>query len=161
MPQDRILAQSTLALFDEGAALLQNSNEESIAAIVADGTPRLRLRHVDGFSVADILNTQAIFDWGVIGNLSDQLHLLVEQGHTRLLLNLSGIRFMSSYFLATLVSLQRRIAAAQGCLGLFGLEPVIWDMVQICRLELVFDIYADESEAINARRAAADVTRSE
>jgi anti-anti-sigma factor len=161
VPEDRNSSQSTLAVLDEGAAVLENSNEESFASMVAICRPRLRLRLIDGFSVADILNADALFDWGVIRDLSAKLHGLLEQGHTRLLLNLSGIRFMSSDFLATLVALQRRMAAAQGRLGLFGLDPVIWDMVQICRLELVFDIYADESEAVSARLAACDEPRRE
>jgi anti-sigma B factor antagonist len=161
VPKSRNPGQATVALLDEGAARLEDSNQEYVTSDAAGGRPRLRLRLINGFAVVEIVGAQALFDWGVIRHLSDQLHHLVEQGHIQLLLNLTGIRFISSDFLATLVALQRRIAAARGRLGLFGLDPVIWEMVQICRLELVFDIFDDERNALAARHAAGDLARLE
>ena len=72
------------------------------------------------------------------------------------MLNLGGIRLMSGGMLATLVGLHRRVERAQGRLGLFGLDPVLRDMVRICRLERVFEIYPDEQDALSGRLAADD-----
>jgi anti-sigma B factor antagonist len=123
-------------------------------AMAPDGRPRLAVRSLDGLAVVDFVNAEILFDGGAIRELSTQLHRLIEEGHTRLLLNLGGIRLMSGGMLATLVGLQRRVERAQGRLGLFGLDPVLRDMVTICRLERVFEIYPDEPEALSGRLAA-------
>jgi anti-sigma B factor antagonist len=122
-------------------------------SIVPDGLPRLVVRDVDGLAVVDFVNAEVLFEGGAIRELSMQLHHLIEQGHTRLLLNLGGIRLMSGGMLAALLGLHRRVERAQGRLGLFGLDPVLRDTVRICRLERVFDIYADEREALRGRLA--------
>jgi hypothetical protein len=63
---------------------------------------------------------------------------------------------MSSDVLAILAGLHLRVERAQGRLGLFGLDPVLRDMVRICRLERVFDLYTDEGEALSNAKAAGD-----
>jgi anti-anti-sigma factor len=121
-----------------------------------DGLPRLSVRVIDGLAVVDIVNADVLFEEGAIRELSTQLHRLVGEGSTRLLLNFRGVRYMSSDVLATLAGLHRRVERARGRLGLFGLDPVLRDMVRICRLERVFQIYADEREALSGGLAADD-----
>ena len=123
-------------------------------AMAPDGRPRLAVRSLDGLAVVDFVNAEVLFDGGAIRELGTQLHRLIEEGHTRLLLNLGGIRLMSGGMLATLVGLHRRVEGAQGRLGLFGLDPALRDMVRICRLERVFEIYPDEWDALSGRLAA-------
>ncbi len=125
-------------------------------SIVLDGAPHIKVRVVAGFPVVDIVNTDVLFEEGAIRRLSTQLHGLVEEGATRLFLNFGGIRYMSSDVLATLAGLHLRVERAQGRLGLFGLDPVLRDMVRICRLERAFDIYTDEEEALCNGKAASD-----
>ena len=125
-------------------------------AMAPDGRPRLAVRSLDGLAVVDFVNAEVLFDGGTIRELGTQLHRLIEEGHTRLLLNLGGIRLMSGGMLATLVGLHRRAERAQGRLGLFGLDPVLRDMVRICRLERVFEIYPDEQDALSGRLGAND-----
>ncbi len=96
-----------------------------------------------------------------IRELSKQLHRLIEEAHTRLLLNLGDIRHMSGAMLATLVRLHQRVGRVEGRLGLFGLDPVPGDMVRLCRLERVFHIYAGEREVLSGGLAADDRPRPE
>jgi anti-sigma B factor antagonist len=149
-----INALSLSSLDGDATFATGESDGNAPTSMVPDGLPRLVVRDVDGFAVVDFVNAEVLFEGGVIRELSTQLHHLIEQGHTRLLLNLGGIRLMSGGMLATLVGLHRRVERAQGRLGLFGLDAVLRDMVRICRLERVFDIYADESEALSGRSAA-------
>jgi anti-anti-sigma factor len=100
--------------------------------------------------VVDIANAEVLFEEGAIRSLGAQLDRLVGEGHTRLLLNFGGVRQMSSDVLGVLAGLYRRVERAQGRLGLYGLDVVLREMVRICRLERVFDIYADEAEALGA-----------
>ncbi len=140
---------------DKSASLIRGWNGEAPSCLPADEWPRLEVRVVAGISVVDILNAEALFDPGVIRDLSIQLHHLIEEGHTRLLLNLSGVRYMSSDVLGTLAALHRRVAHERGRIGLIGLEPLLREMVRICALEPMFDIYANESEAVRKTLRAA------
>jgi anti-anti-sigma factor len=151
-----INALSLLPLDGHATSATGGSGGTASTSMVPDGLPRLLVRDVDGLAVVDFVNAEVLFEGGAIRELSTQLHYLIEVGHTRLLLNLGGIRLRSGGMLATLVGLHRRVERAQGRLGLFGLDPALRDMVRICRLERVFDIYADEREALSGRLAADD-----
>ena len=145
-----INALSLSSLDGEVTSATGDSDRTASTSMVPDGLPRLNVRVIDGLAVVDIVNADVLFEEGAVRELSTQLHWLVEEGHTRLLLNLGGIRYMSSDVLGILARLHQRVERAQGRLGLCGLDPVIRDMVRICRLEQVFDIYSDEKEALSA-----------
>src|SRR5690348_17256630 len=76
--------------------------------IVPDGLPRLRIRDVDGLAVVGIDNAESLFEEGAIRELSTRLNCLVDEGHTRLVLNFGGVRYMASGVLATLAGLHLR-----------------------------------------------------
>jgi anti-sigma B factor antagonist len=139
---------------DESASSVKVWDGKASSYLPTDEWPRLNVRMVEGRSVVDVLNAEALFDPGVIRDLSIQLHHLIEGGHTRVLLNLSGVRYMSSDVLGTLALLHRRARRQRGRIGLIGLEPLLRDMVRICSLEPIFDIYADENEALHTSAAA-------
>jgi anti-anti-sigma factor len=153
-PEIKALSHSSLD--GEATATTGDWDRAASPSIVRDGLPHLKVRGVAGFKVVDIVNTDVLFEEGAIRELSTQLNCLVEEGCTRLLLNLGGIQYLSSDVLATLAGLHLRVERAQGRLGLCGLDPVLRDMVRICGLERVFDIYADEREVLDGGLAADD-----
>jgi anti-sigma B factor antagonist len=156
-------ASSPAALDGEAASSTGNPDRTAppSALLVPDGPPRLIVRAVAGFSVVDLVNAEILLEEATIRGLSTQLHRLIEEGHTRLLLNFGGVRYMSSAVLATLAGLHRRLERAQARLGLCGLDSVLRDMVRICGLERMFDIYADEREALGVGPVTADRPRLE
>lgn len=66
---------------------------------------------------------------------------------SRVILNLSRMRLVSSMFLGMLVALQKRVAAAKGTLKLCGLNSETRDVFRLSKLDWVFDIYEDEEAA--------------
>jgi anti-sigma B factor antagonist len=108
--------------------------------------PSLRVQSVHGVAIVEFVNAQNLYEDAVIRELGTQLRALVEQGNTRLLLNLAGSRSMSSDLLGMLASLQRRLEKANGRLGLCGLDPALRDMIRICRLDRFFEILPDAAE---------------
>jgi anti-anti-sigma factor len=112
--------------------------------------PALRVRAVDGTAVVDIINAEPLFAEEDISHLADQLRRLAEDGHSRLVLNFRQVHTMSSDVLAMLAALHRRLEKSQRRLAISGLNPVLHDMLRICRLERVFDLHADEAEASGA-----------
>lgn len=142
-------ARSRSSLDGKATAATGDSSRAASPSIVRDGLPHVKVRGLAGWSVVDIVNTDTLFEEGAIRELNARLHGLVDEGCTRLFLNFGGIRYLSSDVLATLAGLHRRVGREHGRLGLFGLDPVLRDMMHICHLERVFDIYTDEGEALS------------
>jgi anti-sigma B factor antagonist len=157
VPEVRDISVSDIALLGGKSAISPGDlGGEAFASMPLDRSPCLRVRIIDGHSVVDVLNAEVLFDWDVIRNLSIQLHRLVEEGHSRLVLNLSRIRYMSSDVLGTLATLHRQVDRSHGRLALFGLDPMLREMMRICCLEQVFDIYSSESEALGTSKILSD-----
>jgi anti-anti-sigma factor len=143
------MSATNVALLAEDAASLVGARDASAGSwFVTSGLTQLSVRVIERLSLVDIQNAEALFDLGILGDLSTQLHRLIDAGHTRLVLNFSGVRVMSSDVLGILAALQRRAERALGRVGLCGLDPTLRKMIQICGMDRFFDFYADESEAI-------------
>jgi len=112
--------------------------------------PALRVRAVDGTAVVDIINAETLYAEEDIPHLANQLRRLAEGGHTRLVLSFREVHTMSSDVLGMLAALHRRLEKSPHRLAISGLNPVLHDMLRICRLERVFDLHADEAEASGA-----------
>lgn len=84
-------------------------------------------------------------------DVQDQLLPLAEPG-CRLLLNMSGISYMSSAGLRTLLMLYRQIDRQSGCIALCNLQEMIQDMMSVTGFLDFFTAYATEDEGINALR---------
>lgn len=67
---------------------------------------------------------------------------------SRIVVDLSRMRFISSMFLGMLVALHRRVVAAQGALRLCGLRSGEREVFKATRLDTVFDIREDEASAL-------------
>jgi anti-sigma B factor antagonist len=117
---------------------------------VQDGRHLLDVRVIDGLTVVEFVNCQYLVDQDVIRALSLQLHHLLEEGHIRILLNFGGVQCISCGVLGMLAALHARLVRAQARLALCGLDPLMRQMIRICHLESVFDIYADQEEALGA-----------
>jgi anti-anti-sigma factor len=126
-----------------------------------DGRLLIAVQVVEELSVVGIVNAEDLVDPDAIRSLSTQLHRLIEEGHTRLLLNFEGVQGMSAGVLGILVALHLRLEHAQTRLGLCGLDPVIRQMIRICHLEQVFDIYADHRHVLGVSSGARNQPRLE
>lgn len=69
---------------------------------------------------------------------------------SRLLLNLSRMRLVSSMFLGMLVVLYQRILAVDGTTKLCGLNPDVLFVFKATRLDRIFDICEDEQTALKS-----------
>ena len=66
------------------------------------------------------------------------------------MLNFTGVEFLSSAALGKLITLDRKVKAAKGRMKMSNIRPEIFEVFQITKLNKVFDIRTDESEAISA-----------
>jgi len=66
---------------------------------------------------------------------------------SRVILNLSCMRLVSSMFLGMLVALQKKVVAVNGTVKLYGLHAETLEVFRVSKLDWVFDIYENEQEA--------------
>lgn len=110
---------------------------------------------VDGVAVVGFNTPDSFFETKQVQELDDELHRLVAvDGHTKLLLNLTGIRYFSSSMLVRLIQLKKSVEPAQGRICLCNLAPVMLDMFRISKLDHLFEIFDDEASALARFHAA-------
>ena len=115
----------------------------------AAGRPRLRVRIVERTAVVRFEDSEILFEEGAVHAVGRELHRLIEdEGHTRLVVNFAGIRYLSTEVLAILASLQRKVDPVRGSIVLYGLDPLLRDIVRITHLHRVFDICEEEAEEL-------------
>ena len=109
----------------------------------------LRVTVVKDVAVVGFTAPEAVFQTREVQELDDELlRLVVEEGQSRLLLNLGGIRYLSSSMLVRLINLKKRAEELKGQLKLCCLTPVMRDTFRVSKLDHLFEIFDDESTAL-------------
>jgi anti-anti-sigma factor len=107
------------------------------------------VRTVEQTAVVRFDDAEILFEEGAVHAVGRELHRLIEEeGHTRLVVNFAGVRYLSSEVLGILAGLQRKVDPVRGSIVLCGLDTLLRDMVRITHLDRVFDICGDEAEAL-------------
>ncbi len=70
----------------------------------------------------------------------------------RVVVDISGVDFLSSSGVAILVGLKRRIETHQGKLVIIGVQPDVRDLLKITRLNQYFTFADDETHALSLLR---------
>ena len=92
-----------------------------------------------------------LIDSPEVETLSKALFALVELGDRRnLLLDFSGVDFVSSAVLNKLVKLQRALVASGGSLKLVHLDGELHRIFAMTHLDRAFEIYADVEQGLAA-----------
>ena len=79
------------------------------------------------------------------------MYHLAELGECgKFVLNFSTVDFIGSVALGKLITLDRKVKARGGMLKLSNIRPQVYERFKICRLDRLFDIYADEADALAA-----------
>lgn len=71
-------------------------------------------------------------------------------GSSRVLLDFSRLRFLSSLFLGMLIRVHLRMASAHRALKICGLRPEAREVFRVTKLDQVFDLHADQPSALKS-----------
>ncbi len=112
----------------------------------------LRERTVEGVSIVGLTGELNIH---TAPDLRQPLMKYVKKGEESLLLDLTGLRFMDTSGLATLIEAQLKVEKYGGRIVLFGLDAQIRQVFDIVRVSKLFGICATEQEALEAVRKSA------
>ena len=113
---------------------------------------KLSTRIVDGIAVLDCAGRIVFGDESSL--LRDVAKKLINE-NKRIVLNLSGLNYIDSGGLGTLVSLFTTAQKAGGSIKLANLTERVGDLLQVTKLLTVFEVYDSEAKALDSYRAAA------
>jgi len=87
-------------------------------------------------------------------DLRDTVKMVITQSK-RIILNLSGVTYIDSGGLGTLVALYTSARNNGGSIKLANLTPRVGDLLQVTKLVTIFDVYDSEEKAIESFRKGA------
>jgi len=105
-------------------------------------------RHGEEATIVDISGRITLGEGNVM--LRDIVQALVEEGKTKILLNLSGCDHVDSAGIGELVRSHTAVRRVGGQLKLSNLSPKVQDMLKMTSLNAVFDVHPDEASAIKS-----------
>lgn len=82
--------------------------------------------------------------------LSNTVDELVAAGRPQVVLNLDNVSFVDSGALGTLLSLRGTVSGTGGAVKLLNVTSRISDLLVTTKLEMVFDTFESESEAVES-----------
>jgi anti-sigma B factor antagonist len=71
------------------------------------------------------------------------------QGHSRVIMDLSGIGFMDSAGLGAILSVFKKVRADGGQFRVFGLSEEVKALFELVRMQRLLEVYSDRETAIS------------
>ena len=118
-------------------------------------TTQPRRRRLEVEAIGDVLVVnfvdKKILDEQNIQVIGEQLFGLVDQdGRRKLLLNFGNVEYLSSAALGKLITLNKKLQAAGGRLILCNIDPQIYEVFEITKLDKFFNIQKEEQAALQS-----------
>jgi anti-sigma B factor antagonist len=114
--------------------------------------PRRRRLEVEDIGDITVVNftDRKILDEQNIQLIGEQLFGLVDEGRKKVLLNFSNVEYLSSAALGKLITLNKKLQSAGGRLVLCNIDPQIYEVFEITKLNKLFNIHKEEQAALQA-----------
>ncbi len=115
--------------------------------------PRRRRLEVEDIGDVTVVNftDRKILDEQNIQVIGEQLFSLVDEaGRRKVLLNFGNVEYLSSAALGKLITLNKKLQAAGGRLILCNIDPQIYEVFEITKLNKLFNIHKEEQAALQA-----------
>ncbi len=106
------------------------------------------VRKLGRVAVVDISGKITIGEGDVL--LRQKVQELLDAGESRILLNLEKVKYMDSAGIGELVACYKRAKEKEGTVKLLNPSGKVYDLLQLTKLEEVFDTYRDEGEALGS-----------
>ena len=104
------------------------------------------VRQIGHVAVVDLSGRVTIGEGDVV--LRETVNELLEGGQKHILLNLEKVKYMDSAGIGELVACYKRAKEKNGTVKLLKPTGKVYDLLQLTKLEEVFDTFDDEREAL-------------
>ena len=115
--------------------------------------PRRRRLEVEDIGDVTVVSftDRKILDEQNIQKIGEDLFSLVDElGRRKILLNFSNVEYLSSAALGKFITLNKKVNAASGKLVLCCIDPQIYEVFEITKLDKFFNIQKEEQAALQA-----------
>src|ERR1700736_2732654 len=111
---------------------------------------RLGVKDIGDVTVVNFTDRK-ILDEQNIQIIGEQLFSLVDEaGRRKILLNFGNVEYLSSAALGKLITLNKKLQAAGGRLILCNIDPQIYEVFEITKLNKLFNIHKEEQAALQS-----------
>ncbi len=109
---------------------------------------KMSVRQREGVTILEPKGKITIGEGDVL--LREKVNELLDAGENRIVLNLEKVKYMDSAGIGELVACYKRAKEKQGNVKLLNPSGKVYDLLQLTKLEEVFDTYRDEGEALGS-----------
>ncbi|HEX2838748.1 MAG TPA: STAS domain-containing protein [Phycisphaerales bacterium] len=111
---------------------------------------RIRVKRVDNVTQVEFLDRN-ILDEANIQTIGQEIGTIVDgEPNPRLLISFSGVEHLSSAALGTLIQVNNQVRNRSGQLRLANIDPQIYEVFTITRLNKLFSIHQSTDEAMKS-----------
>ena len=111
---------------------------------------RIRVKRFDDVTCVEFIDRN-ILDEANIQMIGDEIAALVDGSpKPKLVISFANVDHLSSAALGTLITINNRVRGRQGQLRLSDIDPQIYEVFAITKLNKLFDIKDDEADALAA-----------
>lgn len=112
------------------------------------GQRRLDIEEMGDVTIAKFIDKK-ILDETNIQIIGNQLFGLIdEDGRAKIILDFSGVEYLSSAALGKLITMDKKSKAAKAKLRLCSIRPEIYEVFAITKLNKLFSIFDDQEKAL-------------
>lgn len=110
--------------------------------------PRISVQYAENATIVSFVDEKILEEMDIRA-LQESIMSVIESasGGINLVLDFSNVRFLSSAVLGLLIRVLKRICEQEGQLKLCNINPKIYEVFKITRLNKTFDIYEDVESA--------------
>lgn len=114
---------------------------------------RLRIKDEEGVTVVEFVDRN-ILDEANIQQIGDEISAIIDDKNTpRLIVSFANVEHLSSAALGTMITINSKIRAKSGDLRLADIDPQIYEVFVITKLNKLFNIHDTTQEALDVLRA--------
>ena len=114
---------------------------------------RLRIKTEDGITVVEFVDRN-ILDEANIQQIGDEISSIIDdQDSPKLVVSFANVEHLSSAALGTMITINSKVRAKSGDLRLADIDPQIYEVFVITKLNKLFNIHDSSQEAIEVLKA--------
>lgn len=117
---------------------------------MAGSDSRLRVKRQDNVTIVEFVDRN-ILDEANIQAIGEEIATIVDETPSpRLLISFANVDHLSSAALGALITINHKVRARQGQLRLADIDPQIYEVFTITRLNMLFQIHPTTKDAIKS-----------
>jgi anti-sigma B factor antagonist len=110
----------------------------------------LQVKTVEGVTVAKVTAPELWTDQQVGTASAELMHLADDLSVPKLVLDLTDVISLASRMIGQFAMLHKQVKAAGGRMALCNVRPTVAEVIETCKLTVLFSLYPDEQSAVRS-----------